>query len=300
MALHLATFRTRTITAAIFVVVMLAGLFLSRWTFFFLFSVIHFGCWIEYQKLIRRIDPDYADISPVHKYGVMIAGWCFMLYFTDNSFQFLGISLHSLGWWIGMVLAFVLPISELLISGNLKLKTIGYSALGLLYISFTWGLLMDIYCMEIRHREVLSTPGFNENFFSGTRILLPIVMIATIWINDTMAYLVGSLIGKTPFSKISPKKTWEGTAGGALLAIIIVSFSMIYIEPKSPLWFWLAFTSIAAISGTLGDLLESKLKRMADVKDSGKIMPGHGGFLDRFDSLLLAIPFIWIYLSLIF
>ncbi len=102
-----------------------------------------------------------------------------------------------------------------------------------------------------------------------------------------MAYIVGSLIGKTPLSRISPKKTWEGTIGGVILCILTVSFIA-----KATAYYsfhvWFIIAVCCAIFGTLGDLLESKLKRMADVKDSGTFMPGHGGFLDRFDSLLIA------------
>ena len=200
---------------------------------------------------------------------------------------------------MGLILAIVLPVSELLLSGNLRPRNIGYSAIGLLYISLSWGLLIDIYCIGSNEA---SEPGIRSEYFSfaaGSPVVLPMVLIATIWINDTMAYICGSLFGKTPFSKISPKKTWEGTAAGAILAIGILSFTMIYLVPGSALWFWIGFCTIAAVSGTMGDLLESKLKRMADVKDSGSIMPGHGGFLDRFDSLLLATPCIWIYLWVI-
>jgi phosphatidate cytidylyltransferase len=131
-------------------------------------------------------------------------------------------------------------------------------------------------------------------------------MILSLWINDTMAYIVGSLIGRTPLTKISPRKTWEGTIGGMILAIIVVGllFSNIptaIVLPGSRLHFadkiWFIIAAIASIFGTLGDMLESKLKRMANIKDSGTLMPGHGGFLDRFDSLLLATPFVWIYVT---
>jgi phosphatidate cytidylyltransferase len=116
-----------------------------------------------------------------------------------------------------------------------------------------------------------------------------------------MAYIVGSLIGETPFSKISPKKTWEGTAGGAILCIVVIGLLGYFIPPASyyNVQHWIVIAAIAAVIGTLGDLLESKLKRAANVKDSGHIMPGHGGFLDRFDSLLLAIPFVWLYIQLV-
>jgi phosphatidate cytidylyltransferase len=136
----------------------------------------------------------------------------------------------------------------------------------------------------------------------GIGIALPLLIIFSIWINDTMAYLVGSLIGKTPFSPISPKKTWEGTIGGAILCVLIIGFGF----PKFIAYFFdthlenscFVIASICAIFGTLGDLLESKLKRLANIKDSGSIMPGHGGFLDRFDSLLIATPFVWLYIKL--
>ena len=109
-----------------------------------------------------------------------------------------------------------------------------------------------------------------------------------------MAYIVGSLIGRTPLSSISPKKTWEGTLGGIFLCVVAVTLFGIYVL-NGEAWDFIAISSIAAIAGTFGDLLESKLKRLAGVKDSGQIMPGHGGFLDRFDSLLVAVPFIWIF-----
>jgi phosphatidate cytidylyltransferase len=113
MPLNIATFKKRAATAAVFVLVMLAGMLWNRWSFFMLFSIIHFGCWIEYQKLVCLIDPGYKAISPFHKYGVMIAGWCLMLYFTNDAFSVFGIQLHAIGWWLGLIAVFVLPISEL-------------------------------------------------------------------------------------------------------------------------------------------------------------------------------------------
>ena len=116
-----------------------------------------------------------------------------------------------------------------------------------------------------------------------------------------MAYIVGSFIGKTPFSKISPNKTWEGTIGGALLCVIAIGLlgNFIGVAQNISWQQWIVIAGICAIFGTIGDLFESKLKRLANIKDSGNIMPGHGGFLDRFDSLLFATPFVWIYLKLI-
>lgn len=292
MALNLATLKTRSLTAAVFVVVMLTGLLWNEWSFFILFSIIHFGCWKEYQQLLGKIDPDYATITPFHKYGVRIAGFSILLFFTSDALNIGNFSLHAIGWWIGLICVFVLPIIELLFSGTIHLKNIVYSFLGLLYISLSWGLMMDL------RLNTVYFPGMNEVLEFGT--FLPVALIMSIWINDTMAYIVGSLIGKTPFSAISPKKTWEGTVGGAILCVAVIGLLGYYIYPANllPVHHWLMIAAIAAITGTAGDLLESKLKRMANVKDSGSLMPGHGGFLDRFDSLLIATPFVWLYVML--
>ncbi|MEI7472012.1 MAG: phosphatidate cytidylyltransferase [Chitinophagaceae bacterium] len=168
-----------------------------------------------------------------------------------------------------------------------------YVGLGIIYITLPVLLL-------IAFRLEYLTLTIQANIDSLKYLVMPIFIIACMWVNDTMAYFVGSLIGKTPFSKISPKKTWEGTIGGALLCAVLMGwlgtlYGRNYL-PASNHYFIAA--GIAAVFGTLGDLVESKLKRMANVKDSGNIMPGHGGFLDRFDSLLIATPMVWGYVEL--
>lgn len=289
MALQLQTLKTRSLTAAVFVVIMLLGLLWNHWSFFILFSVIHFGCWIEYQPLVGLIDNSYSRITPFHKYGVMIAGWCFMLYSTSDAYHVGKLSLHAIGWWLGLIFLFVLPLTELLFTRELNLKNIGYSLTGLVYISLSWGLMTDL-----RNPGNLSAPAGTFGR-ADTAWLIPVLIIVCMWINDTMAYMVGSLIGRTPLSRISPKKTWEGTLGGALLCVAVVTY---FFQPLLSWKHLLAISALAAVVGTAGDLLESKLKRMANVKDSGNIMPGHGGFLDRFDSLILATPAIWLYVHL--
>lgn len=226
MAFNFATFKTRALTALVFVAVMLTGLFWNFWSFLALFIIIHFGCWYEFIKLMNKIH--------------------------DKKF---------------------LP----------------YCLLGLLYISLPCLLMVDLY--GARELSCFGTP-----FIAGKN-LLPLTIFASIWINDTMAYLVGSFIGKTPLSKISPKKTVEGTAGGMLLCIVMVGLLAHFIMggEKAVTITAMCIAAICAIFGTFGDLLESKIKRMADVKDSGSFMPGHGGFLDRFDSMLVATPFVWLF-----
>lgn len=232
MAINIETLKTRALTAVVFVAVMLVGLLWNCWSFIFLFTIVHFGCWYEFIKLMKKI---YGD------------------------------------------------------------KYLKYCLFGLIYITIPILMLMDL-------RSIWSElEGFKK--YDGFGNTIPIAIIFSIWINDTMAYIVGSIIGKTPFSKISPKKTWEGTIGGAILCILLIGFlfpllANKYFYPFAQKQTYFIIAALCAIFGTAGDLLESKLKRMADVKDSGSIMPGHGGFLDRFDSLLVVVPFVWLYIKL--
>ena len=224
MALNVAVFRTRALTALIFVAVMLTGLLWNFWSFFILFSIIHFGCWSEYQKLIGKIDAGYLQISKLHKYGVMIAGWCLMLFLTGETYKIGNISLHEVGYWGGLFFWFVLPIIEIILSRKPNFKNTGYSILGLLYISLSWALLTNL-----RSRF---DSEFLGDFFGKMYVVL---IVASIWINDTMAYIVGSFIGKTPLTKISPKKTWEGTVGGIILAVLVMC-SIAYFSNKETEW----------------------------------------------------------------
>ena len=205
-------------------------MFWNVYSFLVLFGIIHFGCWYEFVKLMKKIN----------RSGFLL-----------------------------------------------------YAILGLIYI--TMPILMML-CLGIEIRIHTVNDNVNE---VGYHQLIPCAIIFSIWINDTMAYIVGSLIGKTPFSKISPKKTWEGTIGGAMLCVVVMALLGYLIPPAKTIAVkdWIAIAAICAVFGTLGDLLESKIKRAAHVKDSGTFMPGHGGFLDRFDSLLIATPFVWLYVT---
>lgn len=233
MALNIQTFKTRALTALLFVAIMLTGLLWNFWSFLILFTVIHFGCWYEFVKLMKKI---YAEKYP------------------------------------------------------------GYCLFGLIYI--TMPVLMMIDMAAAYERYTVNLP----DRFTYHQVI-PCGILFSIWINDTMAYLVGSFIGKTPLTKISPKKTVEGTIGGIILCVITIGLLYPIILKGSqgvetPGYTWFIIPAICAVFGTLGDILESKIKRLADVKDSGSFMPGHGGFLDRFDSLLVAVPFVWVYVKL--
>ena len=232
MALNIQTFKTRALTALIFVIVMLAGLFINAWSFSALFLVIMIGCLYEFVKIMQQIN-------------------------GKKYFYYLPFA----------IIYIVMPVLMMI----------------------DMGIKINFYTKD-------NVPAYAVSYSA----LLPCAIIFSIWINDTMAYLVGSFIGKTSFSSISPKKTWEGTIGGALLCMIVIAIAGHFIPSAKIInWqHWFCIAAICAVFGTLGDLLESKLKRMANIKDSGNFMPGHGGFLDRFDSLLIATPFVWLYVKL--
>ena len=148
-----------------------------------------------------------------------------------------------------------------------------YMLLGFFYIIMPVIMMINLGVTY----QVYERPPFELFYFSP---LFPCAIVFSIWINDTMAYLVGSFAGKTPLTKVSPKKTWEGTIGGAILCMVTISLlgSLLPVAQIFPWYHWLMIAGLCALFGTMGDLLESKLKRLANVKDSGRIMPGHGGF----------------------
>jgi phosphatidate cytidylyltransferase len=292
MAFNWQTFKTRALTAIIFAVVMLAGLLLNHWSFFVLFSIIHFGCWWEYLKLTEKIHQ--VNFHPYTKLGLMVIGYGLMLWFCGPAYKVSNYAFKENFSLPVSAAGFALLLMGIFQKNKISLKNFGMAMLGLVYISLSWGLMISMYGIKTGNPIIMEEERMYLVYF-------PIIIIACMWINDTMAYIVGSLIGKTPLSKVSPKKTWEGTIGGVLLAGLIVGyFSYVFDEWfifDQGLSFWILLAIIAAVTGTFGDLLESKLKRMAGVKDSGSLMPGHGGFLDRFDSLLLATPCVWLYIQ---
>lgn len=287
MAFNWQTFWTRAFTALIFVAVMFTGLLWNEWSFFILIAVIHFGCWHEFAKLMAKIH--HTFFHPYITWGLSLIGFHVVLLLSD------GLVLNYYSVKESFSLSFLMAGMVLFVMGlfhkyKVSTKALAGLALGIPYISLSLGLLLRLRLDD--NIDVLKVQPLLGQF---SPYYVPVLIIVAIWINDTMAYLVGSAIGKTPFSKISPKKTLEGTIGGMLLCITAITFIL---KP----WFqWqqlLGISLIVAVLGTAGDLLESKIKRMADVKDSGRIMPGHGGFLDRFDSLLISVPFVWLFLKL--
>ena len=249
---------------------MMLGLLWSEWAFLGLVLLILVLCLRDYFRLVKKIYP-----------GAYRPKW---MQVTTQLFS------------IGLLLSVAFAIFHLGVEFD---KTAGLSLLFvptliLLFAAFSGGKSLPSVLQAGGAMIYVTLPILMFLGLRSISIIVPLALILMIWMNDTMAYLVGSFIGKTPFSKISPKKTWEGTAGGAILTIAGAAIWGHY-SGYYRMIDWIALALCAAIAGTAGDLLESKLKRLADVKDSGTMMPGHGGALDRFDSLLVATPFAFAY-----
>jgi phosphatidate cytidylyltransferase len=264
MAMNWPTFFKRLGSAIVFSIIMMAGLLWNEYAFIALVVLIQVLCLREYFALIKKITPEVY--------------WPNWLPMTIQAISLLWLLLETPllnGVRFSQLLMFA-PVLILLLT-TLHKKTAlqaGIQSLaGMAYIVLPMILLYSLRMQSI---------------------VLPLSLVLMLWMNDTMAYIVGSFIGKTPFSPISPKKTWEGTIGGVLLTLGGAAIWGYY-SPYYSMVDWMALALCASIAGTAGDLLESKLKRLADIKDSGNIMPGHGGALDRFDSLLVATPFAFVY-----
>lgn len=271
--------RQRTITAAVFVVVMLIGVFLNVYSFLLLFGIITVVSAWELMSLLFDKDSDHLNFR---KLTGSVAAGLFYLYFAKEILHAMHYNIpveavHPLGAIVQVVLPLLALLGlELFLASKTPFPNVGNYMLAVFYAALPFVLLVD-----------LATDGGD---YKPLRVL---GLLLLNWSNDTMAYLIGSRIGKRPFfSRISPKKTWEGTLGG-IVGVMLVSYLLSYWITDFDRATWLLFGFIAAVAGTAGDLVESMLKRSVNIKDSGNIMPGHGGFLDRFDSLIYFMPFAW-------
>ena len=286
MATNASILKQRTLSAIVFVIIMLTGLIWNNWSFFTLFLMIQLGCLYEYQKLLALIYPSYQNISALHKWGLLVVGCLMMMTLAPIDLNINAVSIRFLGSR-ALLLVIALIIIVDIFSKKFSLQNIAISIAGLVYIPMCLSLFFQLKSF------------MTNTYFGSWTFSIPLLLIVSIWVNDTMAYLVGSVIGKTPMSPISPNKTWEGTIAGIILSVLIVSKGMALVVPIQEKYIFY-ISLIASIAGNFGDLLESRLKRLAGVKDSGSMMPGHGGFLDRFDSILFATPFVWLILQILF
>lgn len=272
----------RSITGVLFVAIMVAG-FLSPRAMVFLFALITGLTLWEYTGLVNGLDN-----VQVNRFISTVAG----VYF------FLAVA----GWRTGIVNNFVvmvpylltivyLFISELYTKNKNAINDWSYTMLGQMYIALPFSMI-NILAFEMAPDQ--SGVSYDT--------MLPLSVFIFLWVNDSGAYLTGSLLGRHKlFPRISPGKTWEGSIGGGILVIAVAALLGYLVNrgvdvPRLSIPGWMGLGLVIAVVGTWGDLVESLFKRTLGIKDSGNILPGHGGMMDRFDSSLMAIPAAVLYL----
>ncbi|UBD17649.1 phosphatidate cytidylyltransferase [Bacteroides salyersiae] len=269
-------FLQRAITGILFVGVLVGCILYDPWTFSALFVVISALTIREFGHLINQVE----GVS-INKNITMLAGvylYMAVMAFCTN----LSGSKIFLPY---LLLIMYLMISELYLKKENPVMNWAYSMLSQFYIALPFAMLN---ILSFHTSPMDTSVSYNP--------ILPLSVFVFIWLSDTGAYCVGSLIGRHRlFERISPKKSWEGSIGGGIVAIGS-SFIFTHYFPIMNMAEWAGLALIVVIFGTWGDLTESLLKRQLHIKDSGAILPGHGGMLDRFDSALMAIPAAVVYL----
>lgn len=256
-------FFTRAFFAALYASILLFGSYYSKHSFYAIFFIIMLLCLKEFGKLI--------GYSRRWIFGIAI-----LLFFSFTDY-FPGYIIYTF-----TIISVIIPFTNYFINEKISKEDISNFFLSLIYIVLPFGLLIRI--------------PFAHGTYNPTII---IAVFALIWTNDSFAYLVGKSIGKHKLiEKISPNKTIEGFIGGLVATNIAGYFiAQYYLELSVLHWFILA--NISGMFSVMGDLIESKFKRLAGVKDSANTIPGHGGFLDRLDSLILVAPFVYLFLQLV-
>ena len=266
----------RSLTGLLFVVILTGSVIISPYTFGILFLAISLmGTYEFYRSFL--ID---GEVYPQKIASLVIGGAIFIIFFLEAS-GFFPYKYLALLFLVFPVLFFV----ELYRKYPNPLGNLAYSVAGIIYVAVPFAILNYIVF------------GTSHNHHYQPLMLMALFVL--IWTNDTGAYIVGMTIGKHHMiPRISPKKTWEGTIGGIIFTLLVAYLLASHFPGLSKVQV-LGFALITCISSIFGDLIESLLKRSVGIKDSGNILPGHGGILDRFDSLLVAAPTIFVYLQLI-
>lgn len=312
------TLAVRAASGLVFVILMVAGILYNQWTYLFIMGGVLLGSLHEFYS-VTKPHREAPLFKPVQKWSLIV--------------------LFMLVYLVSYILVSP-PVRALPDTGNMAKAffqiLLAQRDSGLAMNVLVPGLIFLLFSMELFTKHEKPFVNIGWNIVGATYLLMPMVLtnkiyfekggvflltiFCIIWLYDSMCYVVGSLIGKTPLlARVSPKKTREGLAGGAVITLIAVYFITPFIptlETNLSSFFglgvdappaqavlssieWTILSFIIIIFATLGDLVESLLKRSMNVKDSGSIMPGHGGFLDRFDAYFLTVPFValmlWIF-----
>ena len=274
-------FWARTITGLSMVFLILAALYLDRYFFAGIFLVVLVLGLLEFYSITGTM-----QCEPQKWTGTAVGA---LIYLIITGFFFISLQ-HGL-LVIGAFLVLTLPllfiplISELFRKKEKPILNVAVTVFGIIYLALPLSLL-----------NLMNDPGGGMIFQRFPAYLTSYFLIT--WIYDTGAYLVGRSFGRHKFfERISPKKTWEGTIGGIVVAVA-AALGLYYISEGTELISFLALTLLVVVFGTFGDLAESLFKRSLGLKDSGSILPGHGGILDRFDTIFVSAPFVFLYFVL--
>lgn len=261
----------RSLSGAVYVAVIVSSLILNK----SLFAGVCLLLTILGTLELYRFKPGYTSKFALNVFGSIIIFCLAHLYFTE---------IIQAKW---LVLLLLVPLIHL----SFEL----YNKHGNVFENLSFVFLAYFYLTI----PILSLDYLNINSLSGSYSKIVLSVFILIWVNDTFAYLTGMLFGKHKlFERITPKKTWEGFAGG-MLATIAGSWLLFSFSAYPSFTHWLILGVLIAIASVFGDFTESMFKRAANVKDSGNLMPGHGGILDRIDSLLFVFPVVFVYISVI-
>lgn len=266
--------KTRAITAFFFTIVMLGSIFLGAYTFTAFYLLLSVFSLAEFYKLIKT-----AGIAPQLNVALITAAFIFSVIAGYHFFE-----LDSRYLLILIPLVFSVFIVELYKKDKHPFSNIAFTFVGFVYVTLPFCFFYSL--------------GF-LNSWSSYNFHLPLAFLLMLWANDTGAYLFGRKLGSHKlFERHSPKKTWEGFFGGMFTSLLVSFIISTFFKEITP-FVWAGMSVLVVTFGTLGDLVESMLKRSLNAKDSGNILPGHGGLLDRFDGLLIAAPVVYAYLYLI-
>ncbi len=263
----------RTLTAIVFGIFLIGSILLGQWTFSLLTLFFVVAGLLEFYNLLSNGDNKPQIITGIA--AGIIAYLAILL--TSNGLM------GSQYLMCLLLLPIIIVIFEMWSNSSTPFQNIGITILGIIYLPVPFALLVSFFPIGVKLG--LEKPG-----------LLILGFFIILWVFDSAAYFIGSAVGKNKlFERISPKKTWEGLAGGIVFGLI-TAFILSMVMKQLGILEWLVMAFIIMIFGTLGDLSESMLKRSLKVKDSGKLLPGHGGILDRFDAVLLSVPVLYLYI----
>lgn len=267
----------RTLTSILFVVVLLGSIIQSEFASSILFFMIILLCQREFYNFFKS-----TEIKPQKKVGIIAGLAYFVISVLASQTKVESETLFSI-----IPLIFTIFIIELFRNRPRPIPNIAYTILGIIYIAVPFTLLHEM----AYYKDYAFGREYNFDILIGYFFVL--------WANDTGAYLIGRTFGKHKlFPRISPKKTWEGSIGGAAMGLL-VGFINSLIFPEFPLVLWMGLAAIVVLFGSWGDLVESLFKRSLNIKDSGKLLPGHGGVLDRFDGIFISAPMVYTFLRLL-